>query len=404
MKAGTRAPPTFAAIHSPPITSTRRRNLQAAAPAAHSNRSRRAAAPRCARFSRSRKFCRLECEFWVKAVEKTLEMRHCRGSTCIVQPALQAAGQNGQLRRVATRYVLSRSVSECHDDAAAAHLLAEALGHANAGISLLDEEVVSMEDLTVAAVGGGGSTLSVCVEGDETAAEHEQAAAAAIEDDDDDASSAGSSSNDDAAASSAVRGGRSTLFEQRKKRVSFNDRVQARIYRSTSSIVGAFHFEVARIRASRGHQPAIFICGAPIKKSNKFLQPTKTRPSAKRAIVDVVAPTRRAAAKATRPAKRKRKRQPAIIRRRHHRNAATCPPNFPPTFRQVCLTLGAPKKNPTRPRLRTQTATSWRNSVRRSLKRSLRQREAVKVCTRRSAPRSHALTCCSFAHAGPNAS
>lgn len=135
---------------------------------------------------------------------------------------------------MATRYVLSRSVSECHDDVAAAQLLAEALGHANA--TLLDEEVVSMEDLTVAAIGSTGSTLSVV---DETLEPDINAPAAeATVEEEEDTFSGDASSNEEPSATMINEQGCDTTLEQRKKRVSFNERVQARIYRSTSSIVG----------------------------------------------------------------------------------------------------------------------------------------------------------------------
>jgi hypothetical protein len=71
------------------------------------------------------------------------------GNTCVLA--------TNNLRRVPTRYVLARSVSECHDDSATVL--------SNENLELIDDEVVSMEDLSM--VGNGGSPLSVCAEVDE---------------------------------------------------------------------------------------------------------------------------------------------------------------------------------------------------------------------------------------------
>ncbi|KAI6190673.1 hypothetical protein M3Y97_00144000 [Aphelenchoides bicaudatus] len=118
------------------------------------------------------------------------------GNTSIV-----AASTNG-LRRAPTRYVLSRSVSECHDD----QVLIDN------DLQLIDNEIVSMEDLSVC----NGSPLSVV---DEESCE--------------------SNSSDEPMKS---------VSEQHKKRVSFNEQVMARIYRSNSSIIATKNKQERKLR------------------------------------------------------------------------------------------------------------------------------------------------------------
>lgn len=69
------------------------------------------------------------------------------GNTCLI------ATSNNGVRRTPTHYVLARSISECHDDQM---LIGD-------DFHLGEDEVISMEDLTVA----GGSPLSVCAEAEE---------------------------------------------------------------------------------------------------------------------------------------------------------------------------------------------------------------------------------------------
>ena len=63
------------------------------------------------------------------------------------------------MRRVPTRYVLARSVSECHDDAILS----------SEDLQLMEDEVVSMEDLSMIGT-NNGTPLSVCAEVDEETA------------------------------------------------------------------------------------------------------------------------------------------------------------------------------------------------------------------------------------------
>lgn len=137
------------------------------------------------------------------------------GNTCIV-----AAPANG-LRRAPARYVLSRSISECHDEQV---LIGDDL-------QLAEDEIVSMEDLTVA----GGSPLSVCAEVDEESCE--------------------SNSSDEPMKPSKCGGVQSLIIalflaaeQQRKKRVSFNEQVLARIYRSNSSIIATKNKQERKLR------------------------------------------------------------------------------------------------------------------------------------------------------------
>jgi len=122
------------------------------------------------------------------------------GNTCIVATSVNS------MRRVPTRYVLARSVSECHDDPSAILAAGEEL-------QLIDD-VVSMEDLTVTS----SSPLSVCAEVDED------------------------ESND------SDEPQMPTAEQQSKKRVSFNEQVQARIYRSSSSILAMKNKQDRKLR------------------------------------------------------------------------------------------------------------------------------------------------------------
>ncbi|KAI6215810.1 hypothetical protein M3Y94_00428600 [Aphelenchoides besseyi] len=126
---------------------------------------------------------------------------------CPPQPGLgnttvRALSGSVGMHRVPTRYILARSVSECQDDAG---MLLDASVMAGS-FSLLDDEVVSMEDLSSVVPTVNGTPLSVCAEVDEAAENSDEPEPPTEE-------------------------------QQRKKRVSFNEQVQARIYRSSSSIL-----------------------------------------------------------------------------------------------------------------------------------------------------------------------
>lgn len=71
------------------------------------------------------------------------------GNSCVLATS--------NMRRVPARYLLARSISECHDESATI-LSSEDL-------QFVDDDVISMEDLSV--VGTGGSPLSTCAEVDE---------------------------------------------------------------------------------------------------------------------------------------------------------------------------------------------------------------------------------------------
>jgi len=122
------------------------------------------------------------------------------GNTCLI-----ATSTNGA-RRAPTRYVLARSISECHDEQM----------FIGDEFQFGEDEVISMEDLTVA----GGNPLSVCAEVDEETYD----------------------SND------SDEPTKPTAEQQRKKRVSFNEQVQARIYRSNSSILATRNKQERKLR------------------------------------------------------------------------------------------------------------------------------------------------------------
>ncbi|KAI6202305.1 hypothetical protein M3Y96_00934100 [Aphelenchoides besseyi] len=125
---------------------------------------------------------------------------------CPPQPGLgnttvRALSGSSGMHRVPTRYILARSISECQDDAGMLDASVMA-----GSFSLLDDEVVSMEDLSSVVPTVNGTPLSVCAEVDEAAENWDEPVPPTEE-------------------------------QQRKKRVSFNEQVQARIYRSSSSIL-----------------------------------------------------------------------------------------------------------------------------------------------------------------------
>lgn len=114
----------------------------------------------------------------------------------------QLLGQVG-LKRTQTRYLLARSISECQDESFRINF---SLDHLK-----LDEEVVSIDDLDI--------PLSVCDESEEF----------------------NNSFADDEPEKPSEE-------HQQKKRVSFNEQVYARVYRSSSSILAS------RNRQERRHQ------------------------------------------------------------------------------------------------------------------------------------------------------